>query len=156
MSIDRAVGRGGRGLTALAILALASASSLEAQLGLSSGAAQVALMVRVAPRTSMPAVSPARRIQGQDQMTEVAVNVRYSVNSAYRLVVRATDAHPTSRMWVRAADGEYQEVIAGSSVTVTRGAHSAGLLEREVRYRIESRASLELPVRYELAVDPAI
>lgn len=89
-------------------------------------------------------------------MKEVAVNVRYSVNGWYRLLVRATDAHPSSRVSVRAADGEYQEVIAGSSVTVARGARSAGLLEHEVRYRIESRASLQLPVRYEIVMDPAI
>ena len=103
----------------------------------------------------MLAVSPAREIRSQEEMTEVAVNVRYSVNSPYRLVVRATDTHPT-RVWVRAADGEYREVVAGSSVTVIRGAHSASLQEREVRYRIESRRSLELPVRYEIVVNPAI
>ena len=156
VSIERALGRGRQGLTTLAILALTSASSLEAQVGLSSGAAPVALLARVAPRTSVPAVSPAREIRSQEEMTEVAVNVRYSVNSPYRLVVRATDSHPTSRVWVRAADGEYREVVAGSSVTVIRGAHSASLQEREVRYRIESRRSLELPVRYEIVVNPAI
>ena len=156
MSIERAVEGGRQALTVLAVLALACASSLEAQVGLSSGAARVALIVRVAPLTSMPAVSPAREIQSQEEMTEGAVNLRYSVNSPYRLVVRATDSHPTSRVWVRAAEGEYQEVIAGSSVTVTRGAHSAGPQEREVRYRIESRRSLELPVRFEIVMDPAI
>ena len=159
VSIERAVGRGRQGLTTLAILALTSASSLEAQVGFSSSIAQVALVARSAPRASMQAVSRVRETDHQGQMQNAAVSVRLSANSSYRLVVRGISAQPTSRVWVRTVDGDYQEVVAGSSVTVARGAHSAGQLDREVSYRIESDAvdgPLELPVRYEIVMDPAI
>lgn len=159
MSKARTIGKQTLGLATLALLALAGASSLEAQVGLSSGAAQVALVARSAPQASMHAVSRARETDRQGQMQNAAVSVRFSANSSYRLVVRGISAQPTSRVWVRAVDGSYQEVVAGSSVTVARGENSASQFDREVSYRIESGAvdgSVDLPVRYELVVDPTI
>jgi hypothetical protein len=86
--------------------------------------------------------------------------VRMSANTGYQLVARGTGA-ASSRIWVRAASGEFQELTAGSSVTVARDTHCAGQWEREVRYRIEGSdsnddGSLALPVRYEIAINPTM
>lgn len=61
---------------------------------------------------------------------ETSVAVRLSANTGYQLIVRGTGS-PTSRVWVRATNGEFQELTAGSSVTVARDAHNAGRWERE-------------------------
>jgi hypothetical protein len=62
-----------------------------------------------------------------------------------------------SHIWVRGVNGEFQELTAGSSVTVARGMHGAGEWDREVQYRIESAGDLNsLPVRYEIALNPQL
>ena len=150
-------------LTRLLITTGALASTiplcLAAQVGLSSGAAQVSLMVRAAPHASMPAVRYVGVSSRHSGIREAAVKVRFSSNGSYRLVVRGVAGRSQGRVWVRSARGDYQEVLAGSSVMVARGAHSAGPAEREVSYRIESNAAaqpLSLPVRYELVIVPSI
>jgi hypothetical protein len=71
-------------------------------------------------------------------------------------VVRRT-AGAASRIWVRGVNGEFQELTAGSSVTVARGTHAVGQWDREVQYRIESAGDLNsLPVRYEIALSPQL
>ena len=133
--------------------------SLAAQVGLSSGGAQVALMVRAAPNASMPAVRYIGVSSRRSDIREAAVKVRFSSNGSYRLVVRGVAGRSQGRVWVRSARGDYQEVLAGSSVTVARGAHTPGPTEREVSYRMESKAAaqpLSLPVRYELVIVPSI
>jgi hypothetical protein len=94
----------------------------------------------------------------QGQLREASVNVRFATNTSYRLVVLGGRAANGSRVWVRAASGEYKELTPGASVTVARGTRSAGQWEREVSYRIESAAGdvVDLPVRYEIVVDATI
>jgi hypothetical protein len=69
----------------------------------------------------------------------------------------SSPAVTASRIWVRGVNGDFQELTAGSSVTVGRGTHAAGQWEREVQYRIESAGELNsLPVRYEMAINPQL
>jgi hypothetical protein len=90
-------------------------------------------------------------------MREASVQVRFATNTGYRLVVSGGGTANGSRVWVRAANGEYRELTPGVSVTVASGRRAAGEWEREVSYRIESAADVvELPVRYEIVVDPTI
>ena len=161
----------GRRLTMGWALAWASAPALEAQVGLPSGAAQIALVARVTPRAALSQVrwSSETAIQGGTKdiaVKETAVRMRLSVNTGYRLVVlgatgSATEARPGSRLWVRDADGVFQELVPGGSVTVARD-HRAGFEgDREVHYRVEGSESNDaalqvLPVRYEIAINPTL
>lgn len=149
-----------RTLAAIGMAVLATPRVAESQVGLTSGMAQVALVARIAPRGSIQGVGPQRETGQAGSVRESSVTVRFSSNTGYRLMVRTSGA-PTSRIWVRAANGEFQELTAGSSVTVARDAHCAGQWEREVRYRTDSGEQSggglgELPVRYEIAINPTL
>jgi hypothetical protein len=52
--------------------------------------------------------------------------------------------------------GEFQELAAGSSVTVARATHCAGQWEREVEFRIELGEANRLPARYQIAFSPQL
>lgn len=138
---------------------LARPAVVEAQVGLTSAMAQVALVARVAPRGSIQGVSAPRETGRRGSVQEASVMVRVAANTGYQLVVRGT-AVGTSRIWVRAVNGEFQELTASSSVTVARGMHAAGQWDREVQYRVEmpegALHATALPVRYEIAIDPAL
>jgi hypothetical protein len=147
----------GRLLTTVTLLGVASAPGVEAQVGLSSRTAQVALVAHVPVRASMPGVSSVLQTS-QDRVSEGSVKVRFTANTTYRLLVRGTDLHSSSRVWVRSGPGDYTEVKAGQSVTVAHGEATAGPSEREVSYRIESAEQVVpgLPLRYEVIIDPSI
>ena len=148
----------GSTLATLGMLGIAQPQVARAQVGLTSGMAQVALVARSAPHGAIQGVSSQRETGRVGLVREASVTVRVSANTGYQLVVRGTGV-PNSRIWVRAASGEFQELTAGSSVMVARGARAAGQWEREVSYRIESAAEdgpVELPVRYEIVVSPTI
>ena len=146
--------------TIVALLTLASAPELAAQVGLSSGVAQVALVARIAPRVDMPVLSLARELDSDGTMKEVAVSVRGLANTGYRLVVVGTEAASGSTLWVRGVGGEFQELTPGAAVTVARDVCAAGDWEREVSYRTAAADSdgrpEVLPVRYEIRVDPTL
>jgi hypothetical protein len=151
----------GRGLVTLVLAGLALPQQLEAQVGLVSNIGQVTLVARATPRASIQGVGPARETARQGSTRGASVTVRLSTNTGYRLMVLGTPelGAEGSRVWVRAADGNFEELTPRSSVTVARGARSAGQWEREVSYRIESAteaAEVELPVRYEIVVNPTI
>ena len=165
MSVAPALGMIGRGLIAFGVLAVAAPVALQAQVGLASGTAHIALIVRVPPRASINGVSPARETAGQGSLSEGTVKVCLSANTGYRLVVVGTapvssKAEPASRLWVRAENGRFEEVRSGTAVTVLRGHHADGQSEPEMSFRSENSASGEvsqaLPVRYEVRVDPTI
>ena len=120
--------------------------------------AQIALVVRVAPRASIEDVSPAVRSTSRGSLREASVKVRLFANTGYRLVVVRTPSSQASRLWVRSSSGDFHELVPGASVTVAQGARSAGPSEREVSYRLESEAEAveSLPVRYEIVVTPTI
>jgi hypothetical protein len=142
---------------ALALVLLALPRVLEAQVGLTSGMAQVTLVARVAPRGTIQGVSPQRETGNSGSVRESSVTVRLAANAGYQLIVRGT-ATPTSRIWVRSANGEFQELRAGSAVVVARDPRGGGEWERSVHYRIETSGNGAplLPVRYEIAIAPTI
>ena len=144
-----------RTVVALGVV-LALPGVAESQVGISSGTAQIALVAHIAPRGSIQAVSAERETARTGTVREASVMVRVAANTGYQLVVRGT-AVAASRVWVRGVNGEFQELTAGSSVTVARGTHAAGEWDREVQYRIESAGDLNsLPVRYEIALNPQL
>ncbi|MGZ8391708.1 MAG: hypothetical protein ACXWWK_02585 [Gemmatimonadales bacterium] len=165
MSQVPAPGMISRSLTALGILALVGPAALQAQTGLASGSARIALIARVLPRVSVDGVSSARETARQGNVREETVTVRLSANTGYRLVAVGTppsgsQVGPAPRLWVRAENGRFEEVRSGAVVTVARSQHAVGECESEVSFRREAPESVEgrqpLPVRYELRIDPTI
>ena len=165
MGVAPALGTIGRSLAAVGILAVAGPPLLQAQIGLASGAARIALIARVPPRASVDGVSPAQETVRRGTLREGSVKVRLSANTGYRLVVVGTapvssKTEPASRLWVRAENGRFEELRSGAAVTVVRGQHAVAEWEPEVSFRSEASESLEgphlLPVRYEVRIDPAI
>jgi hypothetical protein len=159
LSLENFVGASRRArvriLAALGVV-LALPGVAESQVGITSGVTQIALVAHVAARGSIQEVSAERETGRIGSVREASVTVRVAANTGYQLVVRGT-AQTTSRIWVRGVNGEFQELTAGSSVTVARGAHAAGQWEREVQFRIESAGDLNnLPVRYEIVVNPTL
>jgi len=68
---------------------------------------------------------------------------------------------PTAaRIWVRAADGRFHELVASTPVTVARNATGNGDWVQEIHYRTEREdargTQAPLRVRYEVVVDPAL
>jgi hypothetical protein len=126
------------------------------QVGIPSGVAQVTLVAHVVTRASVQGVSGERVMGRVGGLRETSTTVRISANTGYRLIIRRAGA-PSSRVWVRAVTGEFQELTDGSSVTVAQGAYGAVAWEREIQYRIEAAGMEEsLPVRYEMAISPQL
>ena len=164
MSVASSVGMIGRRLVALGILAV-TPSALQAQVGLASGAADIALIVRVAPRASISGVSSTEEPVRRDNLREETVKVRLAANTSYRLMVVGTappssKAEPAPRLWVRSEKGSFEELRSGAAVTVLRGRHAVAGWEPEVSFRREGSKSVDrpqvLPVRYEVRIDPTI
>jgi hypothetical protein len=104
----------------------------------------------------MPAVGVPRRIGRRGTLTETAVRIQLAASSGYRLVARGS-AGAVSRVWIQVGDGGYRELVPGAALTLSR--EPRGSSEREVRYLTDASTaedSTELPVRFELVVDPAI
>lgn len=152
----------GRRVATLAVLAVAAPATIQAQVGLASGGAQIALIARAVPGASISGVSPARETARQGSMIESSAKVRLTANTAYRLVVVGTApvSSAASRLWVRAENGRFEELRSGAAVTVARGHHADAGSEPEVSFRSEASASGgrtdALPVRYEIRVEPTI
>jgi hypothetical protein len=119
----------------------------------------VALVAQVPPRGSITGVGQARETARLGTVREGTVSVGISANTGYQLIVRGVQG-ATSRIWVRASTGEFQELKAGGAVTVVKEFRSGGELERSVQYRIEmpdgDNGGESLPVRYEIAINPTI
>jgi hypothetical protein len=146
---------------------LAWPGEIQGQVGILSRAAQVGLVATAPVRASMPGVSRLREGHAIGSLRQGAVSVRLSSNGGFRLIVRGIgDAngarpHAGSRVWVRAVDGQFHEVKAGSAFIVARQDQQGGDYQPEVQYRIESstsdrEATRVLPVRYEVAVNPVL
>jgi hypothetical protein len=142
-------------LLALA-LALTSrgGTDLQAQVGISSRVAQVSLVVRAPSHADMPRVSAPRTIGRRGDLTEAAVRLNLLANSGYRLIARGT-AGSASRVWIQVDDDDYQELVPGRAVTLPQ--ERRGGSEREVRYLTDGSTSpADLPLRFELVIDPVI
>jgi hypothetical protein len=147
------------GCTTLVVAgSLALAGSVEAQVGISSGAAPVTLVANAPLQGSLEGLVIQPGIGLPNQEHSGTITLRVSANSGYRLVVRGGgELPPDARIWVRSVSGEFQEVMQGSSVVVADDAHPAGIEERRVEYRIQGAGDeTVLPVRYELQINPAI
>lgn len=96
---------------------------------------------------------------GQGRVREAAVNVSVSANQPFRLNVRQAGPF-ISRIWVQNARGEFQEIAPGPGVTVFQGGPSDATPVRELRFRVDRPAATspltELPLRYEIVVDPML
>ena len=149
----------GRCMGAVAVLAVGSATGLSGQVGISSSVAQVALIARAVPLVTLHAVGRPRQTERRGNLRSAVVSLHFSANSAHRLIVRNTSTEDSSRVWVRVVDGTYAELVPGAVLRIARSGGSTRVIEREISYRIESNsenAELELPVRYEIAVDPTL
>ncbi len=141
-------------LVATALMTSLGGADLRAQVGISSSMTQVALVVRAPAHAVMPSVSAHREIGRRGDLREAAVRIHLLADSGYRLVARA-NAGATSRVWIHLADDHFQELVPGRSLTLPGLVY--GSSEREVRYLTDGRGSLlELPVRFELVIDPVI
>ena len=126
---------------------------LQAQVGIASRVTQVALVVRAASHANLPHVSH-RTIGRRADLSEAAVRIHVPASSGYRVVARST-AGTMSQVWVRVADDQYQELTPGAAVTLPGGGRGGS--EREVRYLTDGSASpAEVPVRFDLVIDPVI
>lgn len=131
----------------------------EAQVGLRSSPVQLTLIVQAAPSGAVRTLGDVRwtRREGAGEGIQV---LRLSVNTGYSLVVRGVrQLERGSRTWVRGVNGQFQEVLPDSSVTVARSQDGGGELEHPIQYRIESAAGGEpaqLPVTYELRLAPTL
>jgi hypothetical protein len=146
-----------RWLLGLALMAFPA--GVQAQIGLGSGLAQVQLKATSPARAALHPSSPLPELVRLDADGGATVRLHLSANSAYRMVVHRTDDGSSSRLLVRAADGAYHELRAGSPVVVQRGSRARGDAENSVRFRWAKSADptpAVLPVRYELVVDPTI
>lgn len=164
VGVAAAVGHAGLGVVALVVIALGRAAPLQAQIGLTSGAASIMLLARAAPEASIVGATPARATARRGGSTVETVGVRLSANSSYRLMVVGTgpasfQTEPAGRVWVQAENGPFVEVRSGAAVTVARGRRAVAE-EARVVFRNERSGSAEqlqvLPVRYELRIDPTI
>jgi hypothetical protein len=124
---------------------------------------QISLIARVAARGAVESVGPALEVGRIGAMKEASISLRLAANSGCRLVVLRTAASANSgnkRIWVKNAAGDFEELVPGTGVTVARDRVFSGESEREVRYLFEENGSgsldaLDLPVRYEIRMDPA-
>jgi len=142
-------------ILAIGVASLCLGPAAAAQVGLSSGIAQVSLLARRSTQGALSA-GATREVRRVGSVRETTATVRISANSGYRLAVRRAPGTDT-RVWVKSIDGNFQELTGNTPVTVDRGTRSGREREREVQFRVEGpgsdRATL-LPVFYDLVMSP--
>ena len=138
---------------------LTSASTADAQVGIRSGVAQVTLVARSLPQGTLQRVGGETWTRLDGGLREGSLTLRVSANSGYSLVVRGASQTAGSRTWVRSLNGVFQELTAGSSVTIARHPEGTLNLEQAIEYRVEPAAAGEQalpPVTYELHIAPSL
>ena len=148
-----------RALVFLGLLGL-SGSALEAQVGLASREARVLLLATVPAGASMHPMGALREHSRQGLIRVASRTVSVAANQPFRLNVIRTGPS-RSRIWVQDAAGRFQQIEAGPGVTIYRAGRSDPASGREIHYRIEEAEATsgtlrELPVRYEIVVDPTL
>jgi hypothetical protein len=146
-----------RGILALGLVS-ALAGRATAQVGLTSGLAQVTLAARAPVQGSIQDVLTQPGIGLPNGGSQGSITLRMSANSGYRLVVRGTGRSEGVRIWFRSAAGEMREVTEGAAIVLVDDVHPSGIAERRVEYRVEGagEGSDRLPVRYELEISPTL
>src|SRR3954468_16389727 len=151
-------GHWSRATLALGLGSLAFVQVAVAQIGISSGVAQIALVAHVPARAEIREVRPARHSQA-GSLHETSLGLRLGANGGYRLVAKATNA-AGARVWVRAVDGRFRELVPGAAIVVAQDPAGTQTLERELQYRVEStrwaRTEPLPPVRFEIVVNPTL
>jgi len=139
-------------------LALSLPQYAVGQVGLVSQAVQVTLVARAAPSGRLPRPGEIRQVR-RGGVRETAALVRLSTNSGYRLLVKRLGG-AGSRIWVKSATGEFQELTANAPVTVVSQPRGGGEEQWEVQFRQEESERGEpaaaLPVRYDLVLSPTL
>jgi hypothetical protein len=134
-------------------------TGLAAQIGLASGVARITLVARAAPGGRISDLNRIRETRRGRGIRQGSALLRFSTNSAYRLIARR-QAGAGSRVWVRSATGEYREVRAGAPVTVLVQKIPAADKEWEIQFRQEaaerSEKSAAPPLRYDLVIAPSL
>jgi hypothetical protein len=160
------IGRGatlaGRALVLGWMVMLTVTGTAQAQVGISSGLAQVVLVARSEPRASIDSVgTPIERgISGSTR--ELSVAVRVTTNTGYRLSVIRNDPRDSDwgGIWVKTESGEFRNLDRGSTVLVARGENEPRPGGLDVLYRVErvtQPGAVEAPpVRYEIAINPQL
>ena len=140
----------------VAVAALCFPPVAEAQVGLSSGPAQVTLVARRSAQGSLGTVGTTRELSRRGSVREALTTVRLTANARYRLVVRRSPG-TAARVWVRSIDGEFHEVTRDTPVTVDRGRGGVEQ-ERQVHIRVDGpdHSRGPLPVFYDLVLSPAL
>jgi hypothetical protein len=130
-----------------------------AQVGISSGIARIDLVAHVPARAEIKEVHPALHRRA-GSLHETSVGIRLAANGGYRLLAKATTRGAGSRVWVRAVDGRFRELVPGAAIVVAQDPVGTAELERQVQYRVESNgkssAKLAPPVRYDIVVNPTL
>jgi hypothetical protein len=140
---------------AISIAILGPTSAAQAQVGLTSGVAQVTLVARSSPQGAL-SVGVTRDVSWEGSSRTMTAALRISANSGYRLAVRRSP-DTAKRVWVKSIDGNFQELTGDTPVIVDRGAHTGGERAREVQFRVEGPRSdrpTPLPIFYELVMSP--
>jgi hypothetical protein len=139
-------------------LIAAGAGRSEAQIGLSSGVAQVVLMARAPVQGSIQGLFSEPGIGLPGGSSQGRITLHLSANTGYRLLARATDHSGGTRIWLRSVNGKMEEVTEATAVIVVDDAHPRGIAERRVEYRVDGVVGEpdQLPVRYELQIKPVL
>jgi hypothetical protein len=133
---------------------LGAPRSLVAQVGLTSGLARVAVVAHVAPKGSIQGVGVATETGRSGNLGEFSVALSLTANTSYKLVVRKVGAS-ASRIWVRSAAGNFEELRAGLPVVVAQDSDCAG--EKQVQYRTEGGEVVDLAsIVYDLVLAPTL
>jgi hypothetical protein len=152
-------GHWSRATLAFGIGSLGCVQVAAAQIGISSGIAQIVLVAHVPARADIREVRPARHGQA-GSLQETSVGLRFAANGGYRLLVKATDRGAGSRVWVRAVDGRFRELVPGAAIVVAQSPAGTEELEPKVQYRVEGKGTSSSepvpPVRYEIVVNPTL
>jgi hypothetical protein len=147
---------------ALGSAAIFAGSVAQAQVGISSGLAQVVLVARSEPRGSIDSIGTPIERGNSGSTRELSVPVRVTSNTTYRLSVVRNDSRGSDwgNIWVRAEGGEFRSLQRGSTVLVARGTAESGRGDLNVLYRVDqvpgSGTMQAPPVRYELAINPQL
>jgi hypothetical protein len=151
-------GHWSRATLTLGLGSLAFVQVAVAQIGISSGVAQIALVAHVPARAEIREMRPARHWQA-GSLHETSLRLRFGANGGYRLVARPTNA-AGARVWVRAVDGRFHQLAPGAAIVVAQSPAGTEELEPKVQYRVERKGNSSTepapPVRYEIVVSPTL
>ena len=136
----------------LALITLASPMAIGAQQLAAASSVPITLTVRPTLVIRSLAPAPARVTPSGDLTSSTLVSVES--NLPYRLAVRLAPSavHEGSRVLVRSADGRFEPLVHGASVT-TAVSRAGGERGHEVVCRVESSATESCALVYELTAE---